>query len=171
MCIYRFIYFFDRVFLCSPGYSGTHSRDQARLKLRSPSASASQVLHHYAQLFIYFICMCCFVSIPEEGIRSHGTTDIDNYELPCGCWELNSCPLEEQPMLTAKPSLLAFKDRILSCGTGWSRLHCLHQAALSLTEILLSLFHEPWDCMYMLPHLVFKCRFCEEKPFLIFMNV
>ena len=38
--------------------------------------------------------------MPEEGIRSDGC------EPPCGCWELNSGPLEEQPvLLTAKPSL------------------------------------------------------------------
>jgi hypothetical protein len=36
--------FQDRVSLCSPGYSGTHSVDQAGLKLRDPPVSASQVL-------------------------------------------------------------------------------------------------------------------------------
>jgi hypothetical protein len=34
----------DRVSLCSPDCPGTHSVDQAGLKLRNPSASASQVL-------------------------------------------------------------------------------------------------------------------------------
>jgi hypothetical protein len=29
---------------------------------------------------------------------------IDGYEPPCGCWELNSGPLEEQTVLTSKPS-------------------------------------------------------------------
>ena len=30
----------------------------------------------------------------------------DGYEPPCGCWELNSGPLEEQSvLLTAEPSL------------------------------------------------------------------
>jgi hypothetical protein len=41
---YLFIYFRDRVFLCSVGYPGTHSVDQTGLELRSPPASASQVL-------------------------------------------------------------------------------------------------------------------------------
>jgi hypothetical protein len=36
--------FQDRVSLCSPGCPGTHSVDQAGLKLRDPPASASQVL-------------------------------------------------------------------------------------------------------------------------------
>jgi hypothetical protein len=34
----------DSVSLCSPGCPGTHSVDQAGLKLRNPPASASQVL-------------------------------------------------------------------------------------------------------------------------------
>jgi hypothetical protein len=33
--------------------------------------------------------------MPEEGIRSF----IDGCGPPCGCWELNSDPLEEQPVL------------------------------------------------------------------------
>jgi hypothetical protein len=36
--------FQDRVSLCSPGCPGTHSVDQAGLKLRNPPASASRVL-------------------------------------------------------------------------------------------------------------------------------
>jgi hypothetical protein len=40
-----FVFVFrDRVFLYSPGYPGTHSVDQAGLKLRNPPAPASQVL-------------------------------------------------------------------------------------------------------------------------------
>jgi hypothetical protein len=43
--LFCFVLFFrDRVFLCSPGCPGTHSVDQAGLKLRDPPASASQVL-------------------------------------------------------------------------------------------------------------------------------
>jgi hypothetical protein len=36
--------FRDRVSLCSPGCPGTHFVDQAGLELRTPPASASQVL-------------------------------------------------------------------------------------------------------------------------------
>ena len=36
--------FQDRVSLCSPGFPGTHSVDQAGLQLRNLPASASQVL-------------------------------------------------------------------------------------------------------------------------------
>nr|XP_042133715.1 A disintegrin and metalloproteinase with thrombospondin motifs 17-like [Peromyscus maniculatus bairdii] len=42
----------------------------------------------------------------EEGIGSPGTGVIDSCESPCGCWELDVDPLEEQPMLlTIKLSL------------------------------------------------------------------
>ena len=37
-------FFLDRVSLCSPDFPGTHSVDQAGLKLRKLPASASQVL-------------------------------------------------------------------------------------------------------------------------------
>ena len=36
--------FRDRVSLCSPGCAGTHPVDQAVLRLRNPTASASRVL-------------------------------------------------------------------------------------------------------------------------------
>jgi hypothetical protein len=42
--LFLFFVFRDRVFLCSPGCPGTHSVDQAGLKLRNLPASASQVL-------------------------------------------------------------------------------------------------------------------------------
>ena len=41
---YLFIYFGDRVSLCSPGCPGTHFVDQGGLELRNPPASASRVL-------------------------------------------------------------------------------------------------------------------------------
>jgi hypothetical protein len=39
-----FLFFRDRISLCSPDCPGTHSVDQAGLELRNPPASASQVL-------------------------------------------------------------------------------------------------------------------------------
>jgi hypothetical protein len=41
---FLFLFFRDRVSLCSPGCPGTHSVHQAVLELRNPPASASQVL-------------------------------------------------------------------------------------------------------------------------------
>ena len=39
-----FVFFLDRVSLCSPGCPGTHSVDQDGLKLRNPPATPSGVL-------------------------------------------------------------------------------------------------------------------------------
>jgi hypothetical protein len=44
ICVFGFFSFRDRVSLYSPGCTGTHSVDQAGLKLRNLPASASQVL-------------------------------------------------------------------------------------------------------------------------------
>jgi hypothetical protein len=41
---FLFVFFQDRVSLYNPGCPGTHSVDQAGLKLRNPPASASRVL-------------------------------------------------------------------------------------------------------------------------------
>jgi hypothetical protein len=44
-----------------------------------------------------------FACRPEERLPDH---IIDGYELPCGCWELNLEPLEEQLVfLIYEPSL------------------------------------------------------------------
>jgi hypothetical protein len=42
--LFCFLFFRDRVSLCSPGCPGTHFVDQAGLELRNPPASASHVL-------------------------------------------------------------------------------------------------------------------------------
>jgi len=48
--------------------------------------------------------MQCLQS-PEEGIRSPGTGVRDSCELPCGCWESNTSPLEEiSVLLIIEPS-------------------------------------------------------------------
>ena len=39
---------------------------------------------------------------------------VDGYDLPCGCWELNSGPLEEHPViLTSEPSSQPPKNTFL----------------------------------------------------------
>ena len=54
--------------------------------------------------------MCHVHVVPMEArdggsVRSPGTGVIDGCEPPCGCWESNLGPLEEQQMLlTAEPS-------------------------------------------------------------------
>ena len=49
---------------------------------------------------------------PEEGVREPGTGLTGGCDLPCGCWELNMGPLEEQSVfLTNEPSELTTKRR------------------------------------------------------------
>jgi hypothetical protein len=51
-------------------------------------------------LFIVYTAFC----LHDRG--GHQIFIIDGCEPPCGCWELNSDPLEEQAvLLTSKPSL------------------------------------------------------------------
>lgn len=49
---------------------------------------------------------------PEKGIGFPGTGITGNCELPCGCWESNWAPLEEQPVLLpterSRPSYATF---------------------------------------------------------------
>ena len=55
-----------------------------------------------------FLCalILCLNVFLCEGARYPGTGVIDNCKLPCGYWELNLGPLEEQPvLLTVEPSL------------------------------------------------------------------
>jgi len=54
------------------------------------------------------VCLC-------KGVRSPGTGVTDRCELPCGCWELNLGPLEEQLVfLTPEPSLQPIRYQIQS---------------------------------------------------------
>ena len=61
---------------------------------------AADILELFDYLFCQHLCLC-------EGTRSSGAGVTDSCELPCGCWELNPDPLEEQPvLLTSEPSLI-----------------------------------------------------------------
>jgi hypothetical protein len=63
---------------------------------------------------------------------------MDGCELPCGCWDLNSGPLQEQSVLvTTEPYLqphpfLAFQDRVSLCSPGCPGTHSVDQAGLEL---------------------------------------
>jgi hypothetical protein len=63
VCNFFFVFVFrDRVSQCSPGCPGTHSVDQAGLKLRNPPVSASQVLGLKACTATPgYVCVCLHV--------------------------------------------------------------------------------------------------------------
>ena len=55
----------------------------------------------------------------EEGIGSPGIVVIGSGESPCGCWESNPRPLEEQPvLLTVEPSPAPTSMSLLSYPMG-----------------------------------------------------
>ena len=43
----------------------------------------------------------CSVAYTSACLKRASNSPIDGCEPPCGCWELNSRPLEEQPVLLA----------------------------------------------------------------------
>lgn len=60
--------------------------------------------------FCLYVCLC-------GGARSFGPGVTDSCVLSCGCWESNTDPLEEQPMLlttetSLQPLIMAFKPFI-----------------------------------------------------------
>ena len=59
----------------------------------------------FIYLFIYYVYNILPVYMPAGQKRAPDPIT-DGCELPCGCWELNPGPLEEQAMLlTSEPSL------------------------------------------------------------------
>jgi hypothetical protein len=81
--------------------------------------------------FIYFIYVWVYCS----WLRTHQKRTLDpvtvGCELPCGCWELNSGPLEEQSaLLTIEPSLQPQTDLLL--------LHLLCLISLRVTQLLVT---------------------------------
>jgi hypothetical protein len=70
-------------------------------------------LFSFLYTFIYFMCMSIhaliyFIYMSKLLLKHQKrSSDLitDGCEPPCGCWELNSGPVEEQPvLLTAEPS-------------------------------------------------------------------
>lgn len=100
--------------------------------------------------FIYSFCiysfcsMCeCFslmcVCIPngrlviqrsQKGIRPLRTGAIDCSEPPCGCWEQNSVPLQEQQMLSTAELPLQAPWKCSNVDGGWLQILCTYQRHL-----------------------------------------
>ena len=75
------------------------------------------------------ICLC-------EGVGSPGTGVTDNCVVPCGYWELNPSPLQEQSVFltsetSLQPSILIF-DFETKLPT-WSLTHTVARTGLELT--------------------------------------
>jgi hypothetical protein len=61
------------------------------------------LLLFFKDLFIYLFIICKYTAAVIQKRASDLITD--GFEPPCGCWDLNSGPLEEQSVpLTTEPS-------------------------------------------------------------------
>ena len=69
-------------------------------------------MYHYVQLFffkIYLFIICKYTVAVFRHQKRASDLVTDGCEPPCGCWDLNSGPLEEQSaLLTAEPSFQPF---------------------------------------------------------------
>jgi hypothetical protein len=94
-----FFLFWDKDFLHNPAWP-IH-RDPAGSATRGPANLQCVLLmsNHFFNFILFNIWVLCCIYI-------FLASPVDGCEPPCGCWELNSGPLEEQPvLLTADPSL------------------------------------------------------------------
>jgi hypothetical protein len=85
---------------------------------------------------IYLFILCIYHCSFQTHQKRASDSIPDGCEPPCGCWELNSGPLEEQSvLLTTEPSLqtsfLVFWDRVSLCSLGCLRTSSTDQAGLN----------------------------------------
>ena len=90
----------------------------------------------YLFYYAYNILSVCM----PEGQKRAPDPITDGCELPCGCWELNSGPLEEQAiLLTSEPSLQPlfsfFRDRVSLYIPVCPETHLVDQTGLKLTDL------------------------------------
>jgi hypothetical protein len=110
-------------------------------------------IYLFVYLFIYLFINYMYVHCSCLQIFQKRASDLitDGCEPPCGCWDLNSGPSEEQSvLLTSEPSFqpsnflfsFFFKYRFSLCS---QYRHYEDQVDLKLTEILLPLPPKCWD--------------------------
>ena len=86
-----------------------------------PIHLSSPIIFYFLKIYsIYFTNVwvdCCCLQTHQKKALDPIT---DGCEPPCGCWELNSGPLEEQlVLLTTEPSLQPYFLFFLKTGSGW----------------------------------------------------
>ena len=90
---------------------GGEVRGGSRERTRSTAVCVLKIILCVCVPRSMYVCIQCMCLMPKEsrtGYRFPGTGVTDDSELPCGCWELNLGPLEEQPVrLATEPSLWA----------------------------------------------------------------
>jgi len=64
------------------------------------------ILYFFVVLRFIYLFYVSALSLSSDTSEERIGSITDGYEAPCGCWELNSGPLEKQSvLLTIKPSL------------------------------------------------------------------
>ena len=72
--------------------------------MRKPKTSLFKK-NFFSKRYIYYVYSSLSECVSADQKRAPDLI-IGGYEPPCGCWELNSGPLKEQPvLLTSEPSL------------------------------------------------------------------
>ena len=122
-------------------------------KVRGPfSFLFSKIFFIFKVLSIYYLCVhCCCLQTHQKGALDSIT---DGCEPPCGCWELNSGPLEEQSvLLTTKPlvKIICSRSRGVTRQSG-KNVICHHRHSHMPTPNILSIsFPQPGE------------RHCQER--------
>jgi hypothetical protein len=63
-------------------------------------------VNHFFFFFFFFFFKIYFLLYPQTHQKMASDLITGGWEPPCGCWDLNSVPLEEQSvLLPAEPSL------------------------------------------------------------------
>jgi hypothetical protein len=167
--LFVFVFVFrDRVSLCSPGYSETHSVDQAGLELRNPPASASQVLvlkacattpslhniyilpsKYVAVVKTILLFVCFFVDfLVFENVMANIITEISNY-LILGSYvvcvdSLNITDIERLPAPSWVFSMLSFRWCITYRHTVFPRQNNLKPVTSSHSVYKNSIYGTKW---------------------------
>jgi hypothetical protein len=84
-------------------------RKSSRVLLPTEPSHQTPPFFFFKDLFTY-LCITCRYTVAVIQKRASDLIT-DGFEPPCGCWDLNSGPLEEQSVpLTAEPSLQPLKN-------------------------------------------------------------
>jgi hypothetical protein len=79
---------------------------EIRVHFSSPPCTSYSTPLFKKDIFIYFMYVSVHCSYLQTHQKRASDPITDGCEAPCGCWELNPGPLEEQSvLLTTKPSL------------------------------------------------------------------
>ena len=102
---------------------------QRQISASSRSAWSTRRVPEHSELHketVSGVFWCFPVYTLCEGVKSPETGVTDSCELPYGCWELNSGPLEEQPvLLIIELFLQPLRENFLSCiATGKVPMPC-----------------------------------------------